>query len=72
MKQIVQSLRWEHSKSTSKGKPEIRNEWLNCNNGSIKQIIRKTRNDNLWEWSVSARARNLPISETVVGNGGSE
>jgi hypothetical protein len=45
---------------------------LNCNNGSIKQIIRKTRNDNLWEWSVSARARNLPISETVVGNGGSE
>jgi hypothetical protein len=55
---------------TLKVKSEIRNQWLNCSNGSKKRKLRKNGNEYSSEivrkWLVCATARNLRTSGAVV------
>lgn len=54
---------------TLKNKDKIREEWMK-GNGQMKRKAKKTGNEEIngivWEWFVSARAKNLPLSGPMV------
>lgn len=51
-------------------KTELTNQWVNSQNPDVKNQLRKTMHDKVntatFEWFTAARAKNLPISGTIL------